>query len=175
MVDVHQLLLERVAAEPGPVFHHLCREIRTYAGKGVESCRIRPVDIQPGNVDPGLEPLEHRIGDDIGFSEVGGPAEAAAPGAVVVYRLRLFLAESQPHKVLDADRVGIEAEALHPAGPVPGVLHGGAVDGIVPHHLRSRIRRGLVHDVHRVRLVAGSRYAKLHRPVDEQRRLITDY
>jgi hypothetical protein len=83
MVDVHELLRRGIAAEGGPVGDHLGREVGADAGQRLEGGAVGPVDVDAGNVDVGREAVEYRIGDHIGFGEIGRPAEAAALGPVV--------------------------------------------------------------------------------------------
>ena len=133
VVDIKQLLREGIAAELGAVFQDPLREPGPDAGQFVERGGVGAVQVEARNVDVALEAAVDGVRDDERFGEVRLPAKSPTFRAVVVDRLRLFLAETQPEEVFHRDGVRVEAEALHPPRRPPVRLHVGAVWRILSH------------------------------------------
>ena len=187
MPDLHQLLRVGIPGEFRAVGDHLRREEGTDARQRLESGGIGGVEVDFRNVDEGFEPPEDAVVHDIGPREIGFPAEPAAFLPVVVDGLGLFLAESQPHQVVDAHGVGVEAERLVAArrhAPADGFRRG-SVGGVPPEDGGLRrsgaraacgIRSGgrQRRDIDGVRSIVVRDDAHHARPLDEQRGLIAD-
>ena len=122
-IDVHQLLRKRIAAQLGTVREDPPGKPRPDARQGVEGGGIGAVQVQPRDVDEALQPAIDGVGDDERFREVRLTAETAALLPVIIDGLRLFLAETQPDKVLNRHRVGIETKTLDAPRLPPVLLH----------------------------------------------------
>ena len=119
LIQFEQLLGAGVAPEPVSILYHLRSVIWTYPGKGIKSCGVSEVNVQPWNSNIFFQTGIYAVTYHIGAGEVFLPMESAAFIPVIQNALSLLFTEAKPLELFQSGGVRIKWKALDFAASLP--------------------------------------------------------